>query len=92
MIEISDTLDSWKTNTEYIFKYMSETNWTLEKTEDVYGSHCGVITPVVSNWNREWQVYSGNNSVISWDTEMVYELIVILVNNYINRGRKSSLR
>ena len=70
---------------EYIFKYKSETKWTkwtLEKTEDVYG--CGVIIPVVRYGNKEWQVYSGNNSVISWDTEIVYELIVILVNNHIN--------
>jgi hypothetical protein len=38
---------------EYIFKYKSETKSTLEKTEDVYGSHYGVIIPVVSNRNRE---------------------------------------
>jgi hypothetical protein len=54
---------------EYIFKYKSETKWTkwtLEETEDAYG--CGVIIPVVRYGNREWKVYSSNNSVISWNT------------------------
>jgi hypothetical protein len=58
----------------------------LEETEDVYG--CGVIISVVRYGNSEWQIYSGNNSVISWNTEILYELTYYIVSGYRKSPQK----